>query len=291
MQITHKRSGKQIEVSVTRQLSVHYPRIIYSAFNTNVVFTIKEGRKCLELSSYKFKDKSVVKAVEHFFNVKINTKQNLFIEITDESWSTIKKEEASFEIAKEEMRKDYERRASELPVWYEMYDFLDWGDYTINREREIKVYREALPEDNGNRVVVKTYSFWNEKGMLNAEMAAEWDADFKANNNDIEKSSVKISTELAEKWISNHALVESKKAEEDLKRQEEREAKNKAEEERRRKCFAQAKETGKPVQLYSIFLSGNDIPRSMRDEDSDMGNLVTFAMPDGSTKEEFYHAY
>lgn len=62
-------------------------------------------------------------------------------------------------------------------------------------------------------------------------------------------------------------------------------------EERKGAKFAEATRTGKPVQIYSTFLAGNAIPKNYRDQDSDMGHLVCFAMPDGSTSEEFYHSH
>jgi seryl-tRNA synthetase len=55
--------------------------------------------------------------------------------------------------------------------------------------------------------------------------------------------------------------------------------------------FDEAKSTGKRVLLSQYFLSGNDIPRRYRDEDSDMGHLCTWANPDGTTCESFSHAY
>ncbi len=55
--------------------------------------------------------------------------------------------------------------------------------------------------------------------------------------------------------------------------------------------FEEAKVTGKRVLLSQYFMSGNDIPRRHRDEDSDMGHLCTWANPDGTTSESFSHAY
>ena len=78
-------------------------------------------------------------------------------------------------------------------------------------------------------------------------------------------------------------IIEAKEAE-----KKEKEAKREAEKQAK---FAQAKATGKPVELHSIFLTGSDIPRKYRDEDSDMGHLIVYAMPDGTTSEGFSHAY
>ena len=68
------------------------------------------------------------------------------------------------------------------------------------------------------------------------------------------------------------------------------EEKKKVEEEEKQK-FEEAKKTGEPVVLSSVFLTGESIPYQYREKDSDMGTLVTYAMPDGSEKEQFNHTY
>lgn len=70
--------------------------------------------------------------------------------------------------------------------------------------------------------------------------------------------------------------ITARKAKEDIERQAK---------------FDEAKRTGKAVVLDREFFSGSQIPREFREPDSDMGNLITYAMPDGSTKQEFSHSY
>lgn len=72
---------------------------------------------------------------------------------------------------------------------------------------------------------------------------------------------------------------------------EKKEAEKLAETEKRNAIFDQAKVTGERVILSQHFLSGDNIPRRYCDEDSDMGHLVMWANPDGTTSESFSHAY
>ena len=39
--------------------------------------------------------------------------------------------------------------------FYVMYKFLDYTDYAINDVREIRVYREAMSDENIDKVLVK----------------------------------------------------------------------------------------------------------------------------------------
>ena len=55
--------------------------------------------------------------------------------------------------------------------------------------------------------------------------------------------------------------------------------------------FNEAKATGKRVLLSECFVSGSNIARKYREEDSDMGTICKWANPDGTTSESFSHAY
>lgn len=68
-------------------------------------------------------------------------------------------------------------------------------------------------------------------------------------------------------------------------------SKKEQKENERKAIFEEAKKTNKPVELYRYFLSDQQIPYQHRVPDSDMGHLIGYAMPDGSVKEEFNHAY
>jgi hypothetical protein len=72
---------------------------------------------------------------------------------------------------------------------------------------------------------------------------------------------------------------------------EKKEAARVAETQKCEAIFEQAKVTGERVILSQIFLSGSNIPRRYCDDESDMGHLITWANPDGTTSESFSHAY
>ena len=54
---------------------------------------------------------------------------------------------------------------------------------------------------------------------------------------------------------------------------------------------SEAISTGKNVEIYSIFLSNDSIPRKYRNEDSDMGHLIEYFDKNGERKETFSHSY
>lgn len=286
IQLKH-RSGKVLNVEVIKSIWPNSSRINFKLFDSIVNPTIRQEQKALCISSLNLKGETK-KQIEDFFGVKVNSKSDILLVITDESYSLIEKVQKDFDLEVEEWRADYNKRAAELPVWHEMYDFLDWGDYTINSEREIRVFRKPLPEDRGEEVLVIAYQLWN---MSDGVMTEEWQKDFKESGGSGDNNSVAISEELAKKWIEKHAEIQreiQRKRDEKNRIEEEKRV---AEEKRRAECFAEAKRTGQKVILHTYFLSGDDIPRRFRDDDSDMGTLITYAMPDGSVKEEFSHSF
>lgn len=55
--------------------------------------------------------------------------------------------------------------------------------------------------------------------------------------------------------------------------------------------FEEAKNTGKPVLLYSEIVDEEDLPRHLREEDSSLATVSVFAMPDGTKSEKIVHAH
>ena len=282
------RSGKILNLEVKKYFSPSNSYIRFRIFDAIAEAAIKDGQKTIKINDYYVKG-GTKESIESLFGVKIKSNADLYLVITEESYAEIKKAEADFEIELKVYKDDYDNRAKEMPIWFEMYDFFDWGDYTINSEREIRVFRKPLPEDSVEKVLVISYKLWN---MSDEEMAEEWRNDFTGTGGQVGNgSSIVIAEELARKWITKWSEVQDeihRKHEEEKRIAEE---KRLAEEKRRSDCFEEAKRTGKKVVLHSIFLSGDDIPYRFRDDDSDMGHLITYAMPDGTTKDEFSHAY
>jgi cysteinyl-tRNA synthetase len=92
-----------------------------------------------------------------------------------------------------------------------MYKFLDYTDYAINDIREIRVYREAMSDENTDKVLVKTYK-------LDENLRKEFDNDFNSAEA-LNETEVKVSEKVAEKWIniSENKENEKKVAEESKK--------------------------------------------------------------------------
>lgn len=286
MNIVAKNSGKKLEVQVEK---IHCPPtrdsyIRFKLFGEVVEFHIVENRKSLVVNTFQLK--KVEKQINAFFNTKIKTNARLCIVVTDQSWDEIQEEIAVFETENTAYLEDFHKRANEMPVRYEAYDLFDMGDYAVNNEREIVAYRDPLPEEGDGPIRQKVYGFWN-SGI--STYVKEWKSDFPELNE--AGTSIEISNELAEKWINIHDSIKNEAEKVEAEKAEIRESKRQEEAERVAACFAEAKATQKPVVLFSCFISGNDIPKQFRDEDSDMGNIITYAMPDGSQKEMFHHSH
>ena len=282
--VTSKNLKKDIQMSVGDVDRIFMPP--FEAFGTSIQFKIRDSKKCLYLSDYSYNKWGT--ELSKFVGQKIK-KCSIGIEITDESWELMLQIKSEMVTEQKELINLHKKEAAEQSTWYEMYSFLDWGDYSINNEREVIVYRNPMEKWGENKKMrVKTYKLWNDSVGIHTK---NWDIDFKENGGGGEITSVKITEDIALKWIaiSNEAIrKEQEKKDIDAAKNKERIESQKAE---RLAKFEKAKESGTPVLLYSVFLTYNDIPLKYRDDESDMGHLETFAMPDGSIKEKFIHAY
>jgi len=280
------------EIEIDEAFTPYNQYLIFKFLNMNVSFEIVKGQKGLVISVFNTQKQQILSFFKENFNVALKSNANTVILLTDKSYADVELLKADFEKRKREYIAKRNQLIDELPVKYYMYDSFDWGDYTSDKIRKIKVLRDKLYDENyGSKegIVVKEYNF-NNKSIGNYE--AEWIADLKKTGGKENDSKLyEIPAEFAQKWIDIHIelinIELAKEAEEQKLRAEAAER----EEQRKKACFEEAKETDKPVLLYSYFLSGSQIPRKFRDEDSDMGNLLTYAMPDGSIKERFSHAY
>jgi hypothetical protein len=285
LNLKHKRSGKIIPVEVQYTIYQHGTKFLrFRSFNAPSHIKEVQGKKCIALSSTFFKD--FQKEVSAFFGIKLS-KSNVNIEISDDSWDEVQTLSKEVDKIAETVKNEFQTLADQQPTYYVMYEFLDWGDYSIHQERDIIKMRKALPGEENDQTIEKI-SFWD--GNVR-DKGDEWSADFKSVKGDKEGSKFEISTELAQKWIAYKAEFDRLQAQEQAEEERRQKQKAAAREAEEKAKFEEAKTTGKAVVLYSYFLSGNDIPRNFREEDSDMGHLYVLAMPDGTTKEQFSHAY
>ena len=281
-----RANNEVITVEVQKNFTAQKSSISFALQNVITELVIKENRKCLKISKYAILLKEVRLALEKTLNCKLPTDGDIYITITDESYSKLEQIRANFSKEVE----DFEDRASKMNKFYVMYKFLDYTDYAINDIREIRVYREAMSDENTDKVLVKTYKLDN----LDENLRKEFDNDFNSAES-LNDTEVRISVKVAEQWIKvcenkeNEIKVaeESKKTAQMLDLQKIEEEK----ESKKRDALRRAIETGEKVVIVSYFVQGNDIPEKFRKSDSDMGEYVIYAMPDCTIKEEFIHAY
>jgi len=286
--VKHKASGKEIMVAWKMFIGIHLQHIAFMAFGgKRVAFVVKNDRKCIDVG---LPDAKLKSELESFFGYKISAGQHIYITIDDDGMEKYEKLAEAFEQAKSGFLNKYARLAAQQPTYYEMIYSVDWGDYSTTIERGIALMRKALPIDrNIDKPVVTYYLSNNTIG----DKSDEWDADWKAvTKGDESLTRVVIDNDMARKWIIIHNELQAAKEEKDQQIKAEKDKKAAEEAKRRADIFEQAKTTGKPVQLYSHFVSGNSVPKKYRDdEDNDMGNIVVYAMPDGTTTEKFFPAY
>lgn len=291
MEIFVKNQSSGVEFVIkTREVCRIGTACVFEVFGVTATTRQTKNGYCLILSSSDSKTWKPV--VEKLFKTKLNLRgAGLEIRLDDQSKQAVEEVKEMLTKQQEELVVLYNKEASEQPLQWIMYDFLDWGDYTINHEREIRGVRAPMKHwGEKYEVTEKNYRFWN-KDIGNYEEL--WNEKIKALNEGkvTSSSSFAISEESVKFWINAYNDIQQEKAQKEAEKQQaKKRAGEKALAEREAK-FYEAKETGKPVILSSCFLSNNDIPKQYRDDDSDMGHLITYAMPDGSTTEHFSHSY
>ena len=282
-----RANNEVITVEVERNFTAQKSSISFALQNVITELVIKENRKCLKISKYAILHKEVRLALERTLNCKLPADGDIYITITDDSFSKLEQIIANFSKEVEDFNADFEARASKMNKFYVMYKFLDYTDYAINDFREIRVYREAMSDENIDKVLVKTYKLDN---LSDENLRKEFDNDFNSAEF-LNETEVRISEKVAEKWIN---VSEKIKVAEESKRTAQMLDLQKIEEEKeskKRDALRKAIETGKKVVIVSYFVQGSDIPEKFRKSDSDMGEYVIYAMPDCTIKEDFIHAY
>ena len=282
-----RANNEVITVEVQRNFTAQKSSILFTLQNVITELVIKENRKCLKISKYAILRKEVRLALERTLNCKLTTDRDTYITITDDSFSKLEQIIANFSKEVEDFNADFQARASKMNKFYVMYKFLDYTDYAIKDIREIRVYREAMSDENIDKVLVKTYKLDN---LSDENLRKEFDNDFNSAEF-LNETEVRISEKVAEKWIN---VSEKIKVAEESKRTAQMLDLQKIEEEKeskKRDALRKAIETGKKVVIVSYFVQGSDIPEKFRKSDSDMGEYVIYAMPDCTIKEDFIHAY
>lgn len=192
-----RANNEVITVEVQRNFTAQKSSVLFTLQNVKTELVIKENRKCLKISKYAILRKEVRLALEKTLNCKLTTDRDTYITITDDSYSKLEQIIANFSKEVEDFNADFEARASKMNRFYVMYKFLDYTDYAINDIREIRVYREAMSDENTDKVLVKTYKLDN---IADENLRKEFDSDF-SSAEALNETEVRISEKVAEKWI------------------------------------------------------------------------------------------
>jgi hypothetical protein len=285
-EVIHNKSSKKIKVFFEYDVPLMRHFI---AFGVIVKFEIRKDIKVLVVNHYNIK--KAQKAIETSLDVKLaNTKSDVCIQITDETWEQHKLYLADWEKEVDKYKKTKTELEAQQPTYFVMFDFLDYGDYRITYERYIRKMRKALQSETNDKQVI-SYSLSDSRI---GDRLEEWENDFKSGQENTKTgfvNTVDISDEVAQKWINYHQevfLKESEAKEQERKQKEEKIAALKLERENK---FKEAKETNKPVILEQYTCHEDDLPKHMREDESDMVTVYVYAMPDGSEKEEISHCY
>ena len=203
------RENVQFELYAETKIGVYNSYQKFKLLPVDKYVLIKEvqGKRCMCLTI----DTGVKPYIKNTFEVDVKSGE-VYLQITDESWDLVQSIEADFKVEVEAFKAELQKRSDVLPVKYYMYDCLDWGDYTSNEEREIQIWREALPEERGEETHVKSHKLWN-KSI--GDHGQEWDKDIEASGGKVGGGKIEISKELAEKWIGFWQIIQEQKAAEE----------------------------------------------------------------------------
>ena len=223
---TRTNGGMAIPVDVTLTSTWLRPASIKMSWGgIPVTHTTIEGKEYLYISQ------SDVKAhhayLEKTFAAKINKKASLNIGILPCTEYYRFVDYFNMDIARD--KKQFEQDEKEQPVFYVAHDFFDYGDYSINQEREIRVMREPMLKWGEEIPQARiAYKLWND---MIGNKAQEWRDMYAAlPDNKIMREDV------ARCWINYHAeqigAIQAKKlalAEANEKKQKEKQQKENAE--------------------------------------------------------------
>lgn len=224
IELTAKNSGKKFNVFFEAPAYRMDPHR-FKGFGSDCNFEIMHGKKSLILDSFSFLEWKY--EFQRFVGAKIK-KTTVGLELTDESWKQVQELKESLTGQTNKIHEEHAKLASEQPVYYVMYDFLDWGDYTMNQERDIRIVRKPLEQYGEIRgVIVKGYRFLNRDI---GEWSDEWDADVKQHRSDQERE-FEIPGQVAKKWIARHKRMTAEREAEEKRKEEEKQAKTKAKKE------------------------------------------------------------
>lgn len=212
--LIRKNGGQVLPVVVAQEGTINYRQIRPTLLG--VPAYVEETNQGPALAITADDVKKHLQVIESFLGAKIPARQGAkILLVSAEPYHTAA---AEFEARIAAMKADHAARASVQPVRYVAYDFLDWGDYSINQEREIQEWRPGLPEyGEAKWMRGRCWSFWNTnigdrqeawKALLEASPVSEIRADLRD-----------ISPETAGEWIAWTTGENERRAEEKVKKE------------------------------------------------------------------------
>ncbi|KAA6329768.1 hypothetical protein EZS27_021454 [termite gut metagenome] len=299
--VVYAASEKLVGKSLSIQVEKKYQ--FASNYNSSISFrlfgrqisngTEKDGNKCIEISKYDIAKENFKKAVEDALDVKLSKNGSVFLRITDESYQALQDEYENFKTQDNTNKATALAKAANYEHYYFMKNGIYRGDYSCDVERHIEIWRKATPEEQETskgmvNILIVTF---NNASIRDKE--AEWEEDMKLVGSTYEGKAIQISKELADKWLKTHTSLLEITLREKHEKEEKAALAREAREKEKARIFALAKSTGKPQLLYSSFVSGDDVPKWVHKkyDDNDMGELVIYAKPDGTTEEDFIPSY
>lgn len=275
VEVTAKSNGHKFEVSIesAKKTSDEF----YTVLRCNgmvVSLETRSGNNVLVFGVYHFDKWEAM--LNKAFNTKLK-KSDACVTLTPESWEAAFSAIAEIRTKWEQERAQFVSECDLLERIYIMHDFLDYGDYRITQERSIQVWRKPHADETNEKYFVIQYD-------VNSHIE-EWEQECKIDGN------IEVSKEAAQKWIERSIEWNKERLRIESEKAAIQAEKEKAKADERAAKFSEAKEKNIPVILSSYFIHGDDIPKKYRDSDSDMGSITTYAMPNGTVKEEFNHAY
>ena len=184
---------------------------------------------------------------------------------------------------------------AKMPTFLCFNSGFNWGDYSIEAINQVVKVRAMTEEEKGrysethrDKYIIQEY-IMNDSPTL-SEIGIEGREKFGESTDSYDLFLI------SDEEVQQLRTLWNEKQEEKRLIEAEKQAKIKAKEQEAEKIradkFAEAKATGKPVLLNSWFVSGDDVPRKYQHiEDNDMGSICIYAMPDGSTREDFSPSY
>lgn len=290
-------SKVQFRVTQILKLSDNgYPHINYKIFGASAI--LKRSTNDFEILSSSM-TLAICKNIKTETGKSLAPGKNLILRVSQNDTDNIRAIETQFkrpyEKEQDRIKQEKDAEIAKMPTFLCFNSGLEWGDYAINYVNRVVKVRGMTEKEklrysdvHKDKYIIQEYLMNDSPTLATIGITDRQKFGECTNSYDLflisEEEAQQLKTLWNEKQEEKRLIEAEKKAKIEAKKQEAE--KIKADK------FAEAKATGKAVLLYSMFVSGDDVPRKYQHiEDNDMGSICIYAMPDGSTTEDFNPAY